>query len=863
MQKYKSSKFSIPDIMKTSSAAAATISKLNTSKKSAYDISKVKTDDISNSIKQRIKNNEDIVELFPDVELSMQILTSSVLAPSNMIDVNLLYLPPALKMPSDIKASAINMIKEYITETYNIEDKLTTIFREAYFTKGSYSEIIVPESSVDDLIHGDIGRGEVSVESIADAMSTETTRIGAIGDLTTNLSTESIVEIGETTHTVTTELSTEELDVSVSENWGTLFAKKVFLDKADDYIQQTLYGNVATEGLDEIFMLNDDKEESFIHIKSGDETSRENLDKPLVMKIQPESIIPVHVKNDPSKHLGYFIVVDEQGTPVSGTAIPGTLENYMQDMVVNSKSAMIKKAKDALYGITKKDPKLENIAEIYNTIVDNMITKKLESGIYSGIAEVRENADVYRTMFMRSLESKKTKLLFLPKELVSYIAFDYRENGTGKSMLEKVAVLFSMRAVLLFSKMMANIKNSVSVTNVSATLDEDDNDPEQTKEIIISEAIKSRQAMLPLGATNVHDLVDWSHKVGYRFNINHPDLPNIEIDSSEEAASNVVPDDQLDEDIQEWIIMSFGLTADMVKAGYDPEFASTFLAKNLLLSKRVIGIQTLYNPKITDYVRKLLMNDPIIKGKLAVLFMGNIKPIKSAIKKTVTVDDDITKILKKEDALIEYIVNKYVSGITVKLPKPEVTEYTADKDAFSDRKDMIEDYIDVIFSSDALPSDLLGDIADDIDNIKVVFKTMLLKKWANENGYLPEVSDFLSFDEDGKPIINLLEEYSNYSEAIAKVVLPFIKKNKKTVDKLDEAKDKIENGDEDEEDNTDDTSASDDNSTDDTDGNVDTGGDDTVDENMDEDTDGTGDTDSADDTGDDASADDDVDIDNI
>ena len=503
----------------------------------------------------------------------------------------------------------------------------------------------------------------------------------------------------------------------------------------------------------------------------------------------------------------------------------------MENMVNNSKSAMIKKAKDALYGITKKDPKLENITEVYDTIVDEMITRKLNNGLYSGIAEIKDNADVYRTMFMRSLEGKKTKLLFLPKELVSYIAFDYRENGTGKSMLEKVAVLFSMRAVLLFSKIMANIKNSVSVTNVEATLDEDDNDPEETKEIIISEAIKSRQTMLPLGATNVHDLVDWSHRVGYRFNFDHPDLPKIDINTSEETADKAIPDDQLDEDIQEWIIMSLGLTADMVKDGYEPEFASTFLAKNLLFTKRVIGIQNTFNPMITDYISKLLINDPIIKDKLTKLFKSNIKKIKKSIKGSFTEDDDdLNKILKDEEEILKYIVNKYLTSLTIKLPKPEVTEYTADRDAFSDRKDMIEEYVDIIFSSEALPEELVGEISEDIDNIKVIFRTILLKNWASENGYLPEVSDFLTFDEDGKPIVNILKEYKDYSKTLSDVLLPFIKENKKQVDALNNAKDKIDDGDDD---------GANDNGTDnDNDGGDDNANDDGIDNDNDGDDDG-------------------------
>ena len=46
---------------------------------------------LSESIKARIRDNENILKLFPDIELAIQIMVSSVLSPKDMMTVELLY----------------------------------------------------------------------------------------------------------------------------------------------------------------------------------------------------------------------------------------------------------------------------------------------------------------------------------------------------------------------------------------------------------------------------------------------------------------------------------------------------------------------------------------------------------------------------------------------------------------------------------------------------------------------------------------------------------------------------------------------------------------------------------------------------
>ena len=176
MNKQKEKKVSakLPQLINKNKNLAALISKLrkednsnNTDKDSRNkSINTGNLPAISESIKDKILNNETIVKLFPDIELSIQILTSSILAPNDMGSTNLIYLNNDTKIPTEIKIGILDTIKTYISTNYKLEDKLSTIVREAMFTKGAYVEAIIPEAAIDAMINEN--STEVSVENFVD-----------------------------------------------------------------------------------------------------------------------------------------------------------------------------------------------------------------------------------------------------------------------------------------------------------------------------------------------------------------------------------------------------------------------------------------------------------------------------------------------------------------------------------------------------------------------------------------------------------------------------------------------------------------------------------------------------------------------
>lgn len=95
---------------------------------------------------------DNILSLFPDIELCVQIVISSVLSPKDMVQANLLYKSTEIVLPEDITSALNEIVKTHIEGYYKFKEELPTMLREV-LSKGSYVTVILPESIVDELIN--------------------------------------------------------------------------------------------------------------------------------------------------------------------------------------------------------------------------------------------------------------------------------------------------------------------------------------------------------------------------------------------------------------------------------------------------------------------------------------------------------------------------------------------------------------------------------------------------------------------------------------------------------------------------------------------------------------------------------------
>jgi len=822
-------------LVKDNPEIASLVSKLvkrrDTSK---FDLDKEKTaqyldrsqlEEISNTIKTNIVDNESIVQLFPDIELSIQILISSILSPKDMTNSKLIYKVENPIVSNDLSTKINEIIKSHMNQYHHIEKDLSGMLRDSLFTKGSYVKLVIPESIVDEVINSNT----LSTESLQEVFSKDfEEHLGILGspkEQKSKITMEDMFSVGSiSAYTPKIQDDDTKLQnaleslIEITDNYKILKLPKMLSKVTSAKVKGVIRGNVASESTkltnmqvsSALYKGSNKESEHFVIMPEPSIAKRKSVSRPLVMKVSTEAIIPVYTPGDESNHIGYFMILDAEGNPVS-VDVNANYSSDLQSLLSASKntdnnglsSLLISKAKSNLVG-NKRAPTLNQITTIYGSIIERNLVSRLRNGIYNSTLKVSNSQDIYRVMLARSLEDKFTRMVYVPVELIGYLAFKYNNNGTGRSYLDDVKVLTSLRAMLLFSKVMAMTKNAINLTRVNMTLDPRDPDPEKSIEIAMHEIAKTRQQYFPLGINSPVDLVDWIQKAGFEFSFEgHPGLPDTKFDFETKNIQRDVPDSDLDELLRKQTYMAFGLSPEVVDNGFTGDFATTVIANNLLLAKRIYQLQITFTEYLGDIIRKITLSDPIIIDEIKSLVEEN----KESIVKGLS-DDEKARYQANKDTYMDTLIEDHISLLEVDLPQPDTVTLENLSESFDQYVDSLEKAIDAVISTDSITTEMTGDIADHIDSIKSITKNYYIRKWMSTNGFLPELSEITTTDEDGNPSLDLFEISKDHIEGVIKSTIKLVTNIKPVKDDINnqlENLDKADDTDTDTESGTDDT----------------------------------------------------------
>lgn len=733
------------------------------------------------------KNNKYLIKLFPDIELAIQILVSSILSPKNMNDIKINYkITKSFTLDSTFQAEIVDAIASYVSQNYELEEKLADILREALFGSGAYVVAVIPESSVDEAINQDL-MTTYSAESI-DAAVTKfiKTAVEPINIIKAN---------PQNTKTTYTSIKnpqdfvgyiTQQDFIKITDNYNIFQFSKVKDKLTKKIIKRLIKSNdkVSLESAEKLSYLdifrpiNSQSVQNDLQIiKTGRETKRYSIGKPLFFKIPTEATIPVFIPGDPTNHIGYFVLLDENGKPLNTENTELDFDSLAQTLNVDANAKNLtpvqKAYKNLVYDSTE-NVSPEALFEIYKNVVENQIYNTIKNSLYGSDVEISQRDDIYFLMFSRALASRKTAIIYLPKELVVYFAFNYNQFGIGKTLLENLSILASLRAIMLFAKVMAYAKQSIDVTKVNISLDPNDPDPEKTIEQIQESVLKLRQNYFPLGINNPVDLVNWIQRAGLQFSYdNNPLIPNVKLDFENANISHTIPSSELEEELRKQTIIALGLSPETVDSGFSPEFATTVVNNNILLSKRVTLYQKTLCKHLKNLIEIIVENDEDLKAIIKRTIADNIENIESSL------DDQEKEILNKDkNEFIDYYLEKLLANLIVELPKAENTNITNLSQEFDIYKENLEKVLDSVISDEIFNSSLAESISGNIQDIKNIYKHYFLRKWMADNNYYSELLEITSMDEESvKGIIDLISTHLKTTAANIENLLKTINPN--------------------------------------------------------------------------------------
>ena len=680
---------------------------------------------VSKSIQLTNNNNDGIIQLFPDVAVVMDVVEANVLSAEDMTTTTLVYSSKSKLLANSCKSALSIVASSYVDSIYNITDNLKSVIREGLFTRGAYAMLTV---SID-----------TSVEL---ARAAKLPRTSYTFEDTTEV--EIMASVEEKTVSTTIDAVDEELSLEFTTDTSLLVPEKAITVTTED--NSSNISDIVKE---------------FIALRPD----RGVIEGCIRTKIPVEAVMPITMPNDPSDHLGYFILLDKMHKVVK-TSVTDVNAGLKAKLLGDN--TLLKKARSNLGMITSETPNLALDESIYINILRDKLSDKLSQLDIAETGAFELNNDFFKVLMLRSLRKLKTKVMYVSAEQLTYYAFNYRDNGTGESLVERVAVLASMRGIAKMTRNMANVRNSIPNTKYSATLPEEDLDPLATTEAIMTEAMSSNASKMPLGSSNITDLLNWVVTAGISVHVQSPAIPDLTIES-EEVYTNYDASSikDLEEDLRGEMIVALGSSVDIIDGVSEENFAAKVIANNALRRRKTLSLQKTLAKFITRDIKAISVADPgvlrVLKEEIKERYREFYKPVPKELKASFRKSR-----IPKAD-IITWMAEEYMETMNITFPTFTVDSNQGLNESFKTHKENVEVAIESWFSEEMLPEELRGDDDDEsiskLDEIKTALLHTLLREWMITNKYIPELTDGSLFeDEDGNPRIYLLDKHEEYTD---------------------------------------------------------------------------------------------------
>ena len=809
--------------------------------------------EISQNKIQDIKDAEIVLQLLPDIARAAKILCSSIISPRDMNNTELLYSVSADVLPMEIAAQFTDYIKKYCNTNYKIEESLYNRLYRCLFLSGSYPVIVLPENTLDEVINrGE----KISIEDIDNIIDKETGDVKPLGilgcsDLNSKarkgFSLEDYaaknVGIDQSRITYNGDISLEGYEnLFPTRKDGSKHITKIDLKNADSMVSITDNVTVLSLGLldekmrrdavsdiynNRVRSTNDKKKslasvesygtvkaletdlsdrkleqmlykklryepEEVLTIKTPDQCTRYSAGEPTHYPLPSESVKPIIVPGNPLAPIGYLVLIDDMGYPISKDASDNSYRDSMRQQNdgsndSNMASQLLARA-DVMYNgyndqrYTQR--KNEAAVKLYADIIERDVLSRFRNGIMGKTVEIPGIGEFSRIMFSRSLANQRTRLLFVPSEMMVYTAFSYDDNGIGKSLLQDHMILYVQRIHLMLAATRAGLLNSTPRTDITINFDEDDPDPEITKEKIMHEQARNMGFnYLTSNLRDVASIESQAQQMGVRYIYNnHPDIPDMSIDFQDTHSDITPPDTDHMDELKKNSILTTGLSPETVDNSIGAEFATGIVRDNLLNQLVVSQYQDTFTPFLAKEVRLLVGNSPEVYTKLREIVESNFEEIIINLLGEDNSGDIEFSDEEKED-LINRVISKYISSIELRLPTPNATEDEIKSEAFKKEADQIDEVIKFFISSESFPADVFGDeISGKLGAVAAIIKSFHLRKWCVENDYKTAMFDWYESDKQGDKTYTLLEEQTGYSKDLLQLFAKFLENHKPLVD---------------------------------------------------------------------------------
>lgn len=688
-----------------------------------------------------------LFDTLPDLALSSEILVSSVLSPNSLSRISLNQDISSTFLPTSIKETVLSFLWEELVKGYNLSSGLYDMVETSLVKTGAYCEILMGERSLDAYIQGVFNAGDVTAESITNkAVMNEMLNVDTIR-LNDNVTISTNLDLVMLTDNV---LTTEDIQKSIDK-------KKNSKDKELREFFRTVTGKAKVLGR-----------------RALENSPEDNIGRPLRMKVPMESVVPIHIKSEPSKHIGYLLLLDDNNIPIKAN-LAEVLESEQETNVNTGEILTSKEYEDRLtkdkkrknmFKATNPTTILDSSGDITQEILNNKLTEMLNSKGVSNYISDEDVSLLYNLMFVRANKALKTNVVFIPESSMFYLAYKYADNGCGIGILDGMHENANDRLSLRAAKIYAQIKSSIPEVNYDVKIDNDDQDPKSTSASVIKYIMETRAAVLPnsKGILSRSTLSSWAQNLGVSVNIKHDKLPDIDVNKEINYGRYEVPDTDIEDEIKAEGYMRFSLTPEMVTKGFEGELATKVRMNNALFTKRIIRRQEETEAHLLTYIKKIIDNDAVIYQGLKERVNEGYSSIAKSFQKEQ--EDFLRERGLDKDGAIDFLLREIMDTYSLNLSRPLDEDDENKIRDYSDYEDFVDDYLERTLGSNSLPDKFLEVFDGDVDKLIAFSKNKLLDKWMVSNNYNKELVESFKLKNGGEPTIDIFSEYNDYAKSL-------------------------------------------------------------------------------------------------
>lgn len=855
---------------------------------------------VASRLMTTIGNTRAIKKNIPELELIQEILTSCIMSPHDLVSEELSWSVDG-RLPQSISSVMLGIIQDHFTSYDKLVDKVPKIIQNALFDRGSHILAVLPESAIDDIIHH---RSSSSLESFKEELKNtfdfkhgQFKSIGLLGEgllLKQQQPKQSQSKLNQFFNPSFASLEsyqqynqhpvgeiipdllyiTDNLDLLKSPKLFTALAKRRIRENSSIYSNESVMFDPKVD--DDDFkqtpvelLYKDPGKINNVHtittVNDRHHATRKSIGHPLVLELPHESCIPVFSPGNPEDHLGYLILLDRTGNPLSydvmmtaqrgfdasaqmtgGQSVMsqvGNIPTIMSQTLNNLGTAM--GAGTCNFGQVEYQ-------EMYSfsvRVIERDLKTRFNNGIYGENVDIGRVDEVYHIMLSRMLAGTLTQLLYIPSSLVTYFAFYYNELGIGESLITRNEIKCAMKITTQYANNMANIRNAIGRRTLNIELDELDESADETVAKLINRYTEANSM------TTLYHTFDPSkiEQQLYRSSIDIKVTGNETMETTNVDVEYKSPErPKIDTDFIEVTDNDFyngmGIPSDLITEATSNNFAAEWASKYVLFMNRTRKKAVRLNNFLADYVKKYVLHD----GSLIKDLSDVIREYKNELT------EEQLQLCREQNSTIP-VIEDFLEGLAVGVPLPTGDTVENIMKAWKAEKERIDELVPIMLDQDSIETmireedpevkkEVMGKVEDK-------FKVYFYCKWIRENNAFPVFDELVQNpDTDNEELFKqLFSPMERLSDVLGNVVQEIASRRNPdgdgegssgdtgstddttTTTPSDPDDDTFENPDENKDENPDDTSEDDDNKDDDDDDNKE---DDTNDETNDE----TGDT---------------------